>query len=85
MVDGLRCERHPDRRYMTASLIGQCDSYNKPMMLMPVPVVVDADVLIRNVEYTIRKCLSRLHALNGAGRFVRGSLDMGDHRGPPWI
>jgi len=25
------------------------------MMLMPVPVVVDADVLIRNVEYTIRK------------------------------
>lgn len=24
-------------------------------MLMPVPVVVDADVLIRNVEYTIRK------------------------------
>jgi hypothetical protein len=25
------------------------------MLLMPVPVVVDADVLIRNVEYTIRK------------------------------
>jgi hypothetical protein len=25
------------------------------MMLMPGPVVVDADVLIRNVEYTIRK------------------------------
>jgi uncharacterized membrane protein len=25
------------------------------MMLMPVPVVVDADVLIRNVEYTTRK------------------------------
>jgi hypothetical protein len=25
------------------------------MMLMPVPVVVDADVLIRNVEYTVRK------------------------------
>jgi len=25
------------------------------MMLMPVPVVVDADVMIRNVEYTIRK------------------------------
>jgi hypothetical protein len=25
------------------------------MMLMPVPVVVDADVLIRNAEYTIRK------------------------------
>jgi hypothetical protein len=25
------------------------------MMLIPVPVVVDADVLIRNVEYTIRK------------------------------
>jgi hypothetical protein len=25
------------------------------MMLMPVPVVVDADVLIRNVEYAIRK------------------------------
>lgn len=24
-------------------------------MLMPVPVVVDADMLIRNVEYTIRK------------------------------
>jgi hypothetical protein len=25
------------------------------MMLMPVPVVVDADVLIRNVEYAVRK------------------------------
>lgn len=27
---------------------------NRPRMLIPLPVVVDADVLIRNVDYTLR-------------------------------
>ena len=44
------------------------------MMLMPVPVVVDADVLIRNVEYTIRDHIvgDLTHGVPHIGREARG-------------
>jgi hypothetical protein len=50
-------------------------------MLMPAPVVVDADVLLRNVDYAVRKgCSPALLAQPGRTLELRCRSEEADHR-----